>query len=139
MSSPTTDDSQRPAIAAAVITREGEVLLVRRRVAEGRLSWQFPAGEIETGESPEVAAVREAHEETGLSVAPLKLLGKRVHPTTGRTVFYVACEVTEGDAAVVDDEELAEIAWSTLSRLPGYVPYGLYDAVQLHLNSALAP
>lgn len=37
----------RPAIAAAVVVHEGRVLMVRRRVSEGRLSWQFPAGEVE--------------------------------------------------------------------------------------------
>jgi 8-oxo-dGTP diphosphatase len=41
----------RHAIAAAVIVSNGRVLLVRRRVQEGRLSWQFPAGKVELGES----------------------------------------------------------------------------------------
>ncbi len=86
-----------------------------------------------------MAAIREAYEETGLHVAASKFLGERVHPTTGRRMFYVACEVIDGNATVVDNEELVEIAWSTLSCLPDYVPYGLYDPVQLHLNSILTP
>ena len=57
-------DSTEPAIAAAVIAHEGKVLLVKRRVKEGSLSWQFPAGAIETGESATQAATREAKEET---------------------------------------------------------------------------
>lgn len=48
----------RPAIAAAVVVHEGRVLIVRRRVSEGRLSWQFPAGAVEPGEAREEAAVR---------------------------------------------------------------------------------
>ena len=36
-------------IAAAVIVDDGRVLMVRRRVAEGDLSWQFPAGQVEPG------------------------------------------------------------------------------------------
>jgi 8-oxo-dGTP diphosphatase len=43
----------RPGIAAAIVVWNGRVLLVRRRVREGELSWQFPAGEIEPGESAE--------------------------------------------------------------------------------------
>jgi hypothetical protein len=54
------------AIAAAVIVRDGRVLLVRRRVAEGSLSWQFPAGKIEPGETAQEAAVREAREEAAV-------------------------------------------------------------------------
>lgn len=136
---PPSDESPTPAIAAAVIVHDGRVLLVKRRVAEGMLSWQFPAGTIEDGESPDVAAVREAHEETGLAVQPLKLLGERVHPATGRMMIYIACHVMAGDAAVVDDEELADFTWATLNRLPEYVPYGVFEPVQIHLNSVLAP
>lgn len=34
---------ERPGIAAAIVVHEGRVLMVRRRVSEGQLSWQFPA------------------------------------------------------------------------------------------------
>ncbi|MFF2146190.1 NUDIX hydrolase [Kitasatospora sp. NPDC058190] len=57
---------EAPGIAVAIVVQDGRVLMVRRRVAEGQLSWKFPAGEIEPGESPEAAAVRETAEETGL-------------------------------------------------------------------------
>lgn len=133
------DESPAPAIAAAVIVRHGKVLLVKRRVAEGKLSWQFPAGGIEEGETADAAAVREAYEETGLFVQSLKHLGERVHPTTGRRMIYIACDVVQGDASVMDDEELTEFTWATLNRLSEYVPHGVFEPVQVHLNSVLAP
>jgi 8-oxo-dGTP diphosphatase len=77
-----TDD--RPAISAGIITQDGAVLLVQRKVKEGSLSWQFPAGEVEPGETLEEAAARETVEETGLTVSPVQLLGERIHPKTGR-------------------------------------------------------
>lgn len=64
----------QPTIAAAVIVEDGRVLTVRRRVEEGQLSWQFPAGAIEPGKSEEDAAVRETREETGLTVRAIKPL-----------------------------------------------------------------
>jgi 8-oxo-dGTP diphosphatase len=79
--------AERALSAAAIIVDNGKVPLVWRRVAEGELSWQFPAGEVESGETVEDAAVREAFEETGLTVRAVKLLGERVHPTTGRTMW----------------------------------------------------
>jgi 8-oxo-dGTP diphosphatase len=38
-------------VAAAAVVDDGRVLLVRRRVEEGRLPWQFPAGKLNPGES----------------------------------------------------------------------------------------
>ncbi|WP_328604960.1 MULTISPECIES: NUDIX hydrolase [unclassified Amycolatopsis] len=125
-------------IASAVIVHEGQVLLVRRRVKEGSLSWQFPGGEIEDGESANEAAVRETREETGLEVKDDAILGERVHPNTGRTMIYVACQVAGGTASVVDDDELAEFAWSDSATLTDYVPYPFYGPVQEYLNENLS-
>jgi 8-oxo-dGTP diphosphatase len=128
----------RPGIAAAIIVHEGRVLMVRRRVAEGRLSWQFPAGEVEPGESPQAAAVRETREETGLDVVAVAALGERLHPQTGRLMSYTACRVTGGSAHVADTDELAELAWCGRAELAAYVPYGLFPPVQDYLDASLA-
>ena len=128
---------ERPGIAAAIVVHEGRVLMVRRRVSEGQLSWQFPAGEVEPGESREGAAVRETREETGLTVSAVKLLGDRVHPKTGRLMSYTACDVVSGAAYVADTEELAELAWVAHREIAQYVPYGLYEPVQAHLDAVL--
>ncbi|OON74882.1 NUDIX hydrolase [Streptomyces tsukubensis] len=128
---------ERPGIAAAIVVTDGRVLMVRRRVSEGQLSWQFPAGEVEPGEVSEDAAVRETREETGLTVAVEKLLGERVHPKTGRLMSYTACGVLGGVAHVADTEELAELAWVAHAEIPEYVPYGLFEPVQEYLDAAL--
>lgn len=128
---------ERPPIASAIVTHNGKVLLVRRRVKEGNLSWQFPGGEIERGESAGHAAVREVREETGLTVAESTTLGERVHPNTGRKMVYVVCHVVAGDARVIDDEELDDLTWATRSNITEYVPYGFYGPVQAHLDAAL--
>jgi 8-oxo-dGTP pyrophosphatase MutT (NUDIX family) len=53
--------------AAVVIVENGRVALIER-VRDGRTYFVFPGGRVETGESPQQAAVREAHEELGVSV-----------------------------------------------------------------------
>ncbi|MEU6759191.1 NUDIX hydrolase [Streptomyces sp. NPDC046685] len=128
---------ERPGIAAAIVVQEGRVLLVRRRVSEGQLSGQFPAGEVESGEGPEDAAARETWEETGLLVKSVRLLGERVHPVTGRLMSYTACEVIGGKAHVADADELAEVVWATHAEIPRYIPYGLFGPVQQHLDATL--
>ncbi|MEV4561248.1 NUDIX hydrolase [Kitasatospora sp. NPDC049285] len=133
----TEQTSTKPGIAAAIIVQDGRVLMVQRRVKEGELSWQFPAGEVEASESPEAAAVRETEEEVGLTVKATRLLGERVHPKTGRQMSYTACEVVSGTATVVDTEELAELAWVEHDQIAEYVPYGLFEAVQQYLDDVL--
>ncbi|MFD8483175.1 NUDIX hydrolase [Kitasatospora sp. NPDC059673] len=136
MTEPTS--STKPGIAAAVVVQDGRVLMVQRRVAEGELSWQFPACELEAGETPEAAAVRETAEEVGLTVKAVGLLGERLHPKTGRQMSYTACEVVSGTATVVDTEELAELAWVTHDRIARFVPYGLFEPVQAYLDAELS-
>lgn len=55
-----------PAVAVFVWDRDGRLLLVRE--AEGGL-WQTIGGSVEPDESPQQAAVREAQEEAGVTVA----------------------------------------------------------------------
>ena len=130
--------AEQASIAAAIVVEDGRVLMVRRRIKEGELSWQFPAGAIESGESDEEAATRETLEEAGLVVSPIKHLGGRVHPATGRTMVYIACGVVDGVAHVADAEELAEVEWCDRHRLRGYVPHPLFEPVQDYLDEHLA-
>jgi 8-oxo-dGTP diphosphatase len=127
----------KPAIAAAIIVQDGKLLLVQRSVSEGSLSWQFPAGAVEDGESFEEAAVRETAEETGLTVEAVKMLGERVHPNTGRLIGYVACEVRSGAAFVADAEELADLVWAAPDQFNDYVPDGFAPMVQDYLTVML--
>lgn len=127
----------RPVIAAAVVVDDGRVLLTRRRVAEGSLSWQLPAGEVEPGEVVEDATVREAREEAGVTVKAVRVLGERVHPATGRLMVYVACDHIDGNAWAGDSDEVAEVAWCERGQLDGYVPHGFFGPVQEHLDMLL--
>lgn len=129
---------ERPAVAAAVIVDDGQVLLIRRAVSEGELLWQFPAGVVEPGESGEEAAVRETQEETGLEVAAVKTLGERTHPATGRRMIYVVCEVVSGTAHVAAAEELSEVKWCSRNEVAERVPWPFFGPVQEYLDVTLA-
>ena len=126
------------AIAAAVIVRDGTVLLIRRRQKEGTLLWALPSGGVEPGETAEQAAERETQEEVGLTVHAQSVLGERIHPATGRRMIYVACTPDEGEPRVVDTDEIDELAWAKKSQLDEYVPHGFYEAVQEYLAAELA-
>ncbi|MDH6513908.1 8-oxo-dGTP diphosphatase [Streptomyces sp. SAI-135] len=125
-------------VAGAVIVRSGRLLLMRRASPVGALLWTFPSGKVEPGESASEAAVREAGEEVGVSVAPMVVLGSRVHPLSGRRVVYVACRLVGGEAHAASAREVAEVAWVDGGRLAELVPGGLYGPVQAWVNGRLA-
>jgi 8-oxo-dGTP pyrophosphatase MutT (NUDIX family) len=131
------DSDTRPPIVAAIITADDRVLMAKRRVREGTLSWTFPAGQQEPGESSEATAIRETREEVGLNVTAKHVIGERIHPETGRHMIYVACHIAEGEAHVVDTEELSEITWCRFTDLDTYVPQGLFRPVRDYLENAL--
>src|SRR5688500_16013478 len=60
-----------PAVAAVVRDPDGRILLQQQYDD----SWSLPAGALEPGETPAVAACREVLEETGLVVEVTALLG----------------------------------------------------------------
>ncbi|GHC39746.1 hypothetical protein GCM10010348_78850 [Streptomyces anthocyanicus] len=133
-----TTETKKPGISAAIIVDEGRVLMVRRRVGEGDLLWQFPAGAIEDGEAAAEAAVRETAEETGLVVTSDRQIGYlESHPKSGREMFYTACTPVQGEARVADEDELDAVAWVAHSEISDYVPYGLYGPVQEYLDGVL--
>ncbi|KOU62083.1 NUDIX hydrolase [Streptomyces sp. MMG1533] len=133
-----TTETKKPDVSAAIITDGERVLMVRRRVKEGELSWQFPAGGVEDGETAEQAAVRETLEETGLTVKVVKYIGDRVHPKSGKFMAYTACKTVSGEAYVADADELDKVAWVRHEEIPGLVPYGLFEPVQEYLDEALS-
>lgn len=56
----------------------GFLLRIQRRGDSHK--WGFPGGAVEPGEAPEMTAVREAKEETGLDVSIGKLIGVYTDP-----------------------------------------------------------
>ncbi|MCX4706707.1 NUDIX hydrolase [Streptomyces sp. NBC_01373] len=124
-----------PLIAGAVIAHAGRVLLIRRATPAGALLWSCPSGKVDPGETASQAAAREAHEEAGVTVAPLVVLGSRVHPVTGWPVVYVACRLLSGTARAASPREVAEVAWVPSARLREYVPGGVYAPVRAWLGA----
>ena len=54
-------------VTAAVVWKEGRVLLMRRAPGQNNARcWEFPGGKMEAGETPQACLEREMNEETGV-------------------------------------------------------------------------
>ncbi len=57
----------RPNVGLALFSKAGHVFLGRRINSRGAFQWQMPQGGVDKGEMPHDAALRELHEEIGVS------------------------------------------------------------------------
>jgi len=99
--------------------------VIARLNRAGRVEWCLPKGHLESGETPEQAAVREIAEETGIEGRVLTALGtidfwfaaegRRVH----KLVHHYLLEATGGLLSIEGDpdQEAIEAAWVPLHEL----------------------
>lgn len=108
-------EKKEESVSCVIFNKERDgVLLIKRRDIP---VWVLPGGGIESGESPESAAVREAEEETGLKVAIAKKIAF-YHPKnrlTHHTHFYECTPIT---GKITTGSETKEIDFFPLESLP---------------------
>ena len=135
--------------AGALVTRAGQLVLVRRTQAPWRGRWDVPGGFCEPGEHPIATAEREAREETGLAVRVTGFLGMWLddyaEPAEGgrrtRTlnIYYHAAPLEAEGSAAPDPAEVAELAWFGPDELPDAIAFpGHVAAVLRAWREALA-
>jgi 8-oxo-dGTP pyrophosphatase MutT (NUDIX family) len=101
-------------VAGVVLIQEGKYLLVQesQKIAYGL--WNWPAGRLEVGETPEVGAVRETKEETGFTVRIIKKIGDwptESSPTESYKTLFLG-EIVSGTLQFPKDE-LLDARWFT--------------------------
>ena len=106
--------------ACVLYVENGSVLLVRQyRYAYGESIYEIPAGKLEKGEDPMLAAARELEEETGIKAERLELLFVD-YPTPGYTdekiYIYRAYEGVKTETNL-DDGEFLDTEFVPLTKI----------------------
>jgi 8-oxo-dGTP pyrophosphatase MutT (NUDIX family) len=125
------DFVRHPGAAAVVaIDDAGRVCLVRQyRHGIADFLWEIPAGKLDAGEAPEVCAVRELAEETGVAArrwTPLGLYIPAPSLFTEVIHLYLARELDVGPPAPDPDEEL-EVKWVPFGQALGLIQQGTWN------------
>lgn len=109
----------RVEVVAALIVRNGKVLVARRPPGKARSGqWEFPGGKAEPGESAEQALAREIEEELGCGCAPAQTFAVLEHeyPDLHVRVLFIGCRL-QGEPV---RREHAELAWVSPEELARY-------------------
>jgi 8-oxo-dGTP diphosphatase len=107
-----------PKVAVGTIIRDerGDIVLVRRAIEPGYGKWVFPGGYVDRGEAVQVAALREAREETGLQIRLDRLVNVYSYP--GRAPVIIVYAATMIGGCLGCDEESLEARFFAPDAIP---------------------
>lgn len=114
-----------------IFDSHGRVAVIARHSRSGHLEWCLPKGHIEKGETPEQTAVREVHEETGISGEVIESIATIDYWFTGTTqrihklVHHFALRMTGGELTVAGDpdHEAEDVKWVAFDELDSVLSY----------------
>ncbi|MBN1956735.1 MAG: (deoxy)nucleoside triphosphate pyrophosphohydrolase [Desulfuromonadales bacterium] len=123
------------AVCAAIIVRQGQVLITRRPEGK-RLGgfWEFPGGKIDTGESPHAALIRELKEELDISVSVDQIFETVYHRYDWGAALILAY-LCHWDSGTIKHLEVADHQWV---RPENFSDYNILPADQPILDKLRA-
>lgn len=116
----------RPAVGAVVEDEQGRVVLVRvPRYTINTCTWTVPAGGVDEGEDPLLAAQREVREETGYESSEHELVYS-FYPQDGssnKQFLVVFCKAGE-QSGESDPDEISDVRWFSQAEVEDLIDRG---------------
>ncbi|MCM8758673.1 MAG: NUDIX hydrolase [Candidatus Omnitrophica bacterium] len=110
-----------PAADTIIRFKQGIVLVYRKNPPSG---WAIPGGFINYGESAEEAAIREAKEETGLTIENLKLFGVFSDPKRDPRFHTISIVFTcKGKGELKAGDDASKVKIFTEQELPKEIAF----------------
>jgi 8-oxo-dGTP diphosphatase len=116
------------AVTAAIIEKDGAVLIVRKGPGMRHAGkWEFPGGKVESDELPEACLEREILEELGIRIRTRRFFCESLHRYPHAAIRLMAFRVqwVSGDIRLTDHDAMAWVAPPELTSwdlLPADVP-----------------
>lgn len=105
-----------------IIVQDGKVLMGLRKGAHGTGTWSFPGGHLEYGETPEICAVRETLEETGMRVEAIGSIGftNDIFEEEGKhyVTLFIRARIVSGEPRVMEPEKCERWEWFLWDEMP---------------------
>jgi len=113
------------------IEYDGKFLFIRNSYGVGH--WTLPGGGVKRKEAPKDCAKRETKEEVGIVLQDLIYLGKYLS-TRQYKLDTVYCFYSKTNAANfnIDEDEVAEAKWFSLSEIPQFKSAAVEEALNLY-------
>jgi len=100
------------------VMREDEILLIDKKTGLGKGKVNGPGGKVEPGETPEQCAIRECHEELGITVSSLEYCGEhRFQFVDGYSIHVYVYRTREFEGVPTESRE-ARPLWVKVDEIP---------------------
>lgn len=100
------------------VVRGDEILLINKKTGLGKGKVNAPGGKVDPGETPEACAVRECHEELGITVSNLEYCGEhRFQFVDGYSIHVWVYRTRDFSGEAVETHE-AKPLWVRVDEIP---------------------
>lgn len=103
---------------------EDKVLMVKNSKYD---NWSLPGGSVEEGETLSEAAIREAKEETGLTVEidDIVAVNEAFMTAHNNHVIFITfkARIVDGQISIQDTETISEVRWMSIETANEMMPY----------------
>ncbi len=106
-------------VTAAVIEKDGKILIARRKHPFMGHSWEFPGGKLEDNETLEECLKREIHEELGIDITVGELVSSRKHVLNCQSaimLYAYHARYLSGEIILNDHDEIAWVSPENLQK-----------------------
>lgn len=117
------DETKRPKVGvAALIYRDGKILMNKRHGSHGAGTWSVPGGHLEFEESWEECARREIMEEVGVEVRNVRFLAATndifKEEDKHYITIWITCDLVGPEPEIKEPHKILAIEWRSLNNLP---------------------